>query len=227
MADVADIAVYGDLLIFAIGAITAGAFRSVKCWQKKTEEARKKGGKPMMVSFINAAITPSFVAFFLCLFYLVFKDKSQDKEEILENLNLPLCLILLTLTIVQITHVVYPLFNQTVYEGMGLAKHIHQVFINCFRKGKMEIINIISLIAFVGVGVWYFWTQNWVASTALALVLSAKIIELTHVNKVTTGCILLVQVFLFHLFLVRTKVILKCIQFKNDEFSFINTGFWH
>ena len=74
---------------------------------------------------------------------------------------------------------------------------------------RQEILNldfttqdIIILIASAVVGVWYFLKKHWVANNLFGLAFAINGVELLHLNKVLTGCILLGGLFFYDIFWV-------------------------
>merc|ERR1712203_780560 len=75
--------------------------------------------------------------------------------------------------------------------------------------GRQEILNldfttqdIIILIGSAAVGVWYFLKKHWVANNLFGLAFAINGVELLHLNKVITGCILLGGLFFYDIFWV-------------------------
>merc|ERR1712045_311334 len=74
---------------------------------------------------------------------------------------------------------------------------------------RQEIVNvdfttqdIIVLIGSAVVGVWYFMKKHWIANNLFGLAFAVNGIELLHLNKVITGCILLGGLFFYDIFWV-------------------------
>ena len=62
--------------------------------------------------------------------------------------------------------------------------------------------DIIILIGSAGVGIWYFMKKHWVANNLFGLAFAINGIELLHLNKIITGCILLGGLFFYDIFWV-------------------------
>ena len=62
--------------------------------------------------------------------------------------------------------------------------------------------DIIILIVSAGVGIWYFMKKHWVAKNLFGLAFAINGIELLHLNKIITGCILLGGLFFYDIFWV-------------------------
>ena len=74
---------------------------------------------------------------------------------------------------------------------------------------RQEIVNvdfttqdIIILIGSAAVGIWYFLKKHWVANNLFGLAFAINGVELLHLNKVVTGCILLGGLFFYDIFWV-------------------------
>ena len=74
---------------------------------------------------------------------------------------------------------------------------------------RQEIVNvdfttqdIIVLIGSAVVGVWYFMKKHWIANNLFGLAFAVNGVELLHLNKVITGCILLGGLFFYDIFWV-------------------------
>ena len=74
---------------------------------------------------------------------------------------------------------------------------------------RQEILNvdfttqdIIILVVSAFVGVWYFLKKHWVANNLFGLAFAINGVELLHLNKVLTGCILLGGLFFYDIFWV-------------------------
>ena len=62
--------------------------------------------------------------------------------------------------------------------------------------------DIIILIGSAAVGIWYFLKKHWVANNLFGLAFAINGVELLHLNKVVTGCILLGGLFFYDIFWV-------------------------
>ena len=74
---------------------------------------------------------------------------------------------------------------------------------------RQEILNldfttqdVIVLIGSAVVGVWYFLKKHWIANNLFGLAFAINGVELLHLNKVLTGCILLGGLFFYDIFWV-------------------------
>merc|ERR1719232_996732 len=83
-----------------------------------------------------------------------------------------------------------------------------------FSRGRTEVENeeiakydfsthdLVSLAISTGVGVWYFLKKHWIANNLFGLAFAINGVELLHLNKVVTGCILLGGLFFYDIFWV-------------------------
>merc|ERR1719232_72998 len=83
-----------------------------------------------------------------------------------------------------------------------------------FSRGRTEVENeeilnldfttqdVIVLIGSAVVGVWYFLKKHWIANNLFGLAFAINGVELLHLNKVVTGCILLGGLFFYDIFWV-------------------------
>ena len=62
--------------------------------------------------------------------------------------------------------------------------------------------DVIVLIGSAVVGVWYFLKKHWIANNLFGLAFAINGVELLHLNKVLTGCILLGGLFFYDIFWV-------------------------
>ena len=62
--------------------------------------------------------------------------------------------------------------------------------------------DIIVLVGSAVIGVWYFLKKHWVANNLFGLAFAINGVELLHLNKVVTGCILLGGLFFYDIFWV-------------------------
>merc|ERR1711872_487903 len=99
---------------------------------------------------------------------------------------------------------------------MGLPSVIpnenyHLEFVSGSGEGeqRQEILNldfttqdVIVLIGSAVVGVWYFLKKHWIANNLFGLAFAINGVELLHLNKVLTGCILLGGLFFYDIFWV-------------------------
>jgi minor histocompatibility antigen H13 len=88
-------------------------------------------------------------------------------------------------------------------------ENYHLEFMSGEGDQRQEILNldfttqdIIVLVGSAVIGVWYFLKKHWVANNLFGLAFAINGVELLHLNKVVTGCILLGGLFFYDIFWV-------------------------
>jgi len=196
---------YGSLLIMALIPIYIGAFRSVKSHKEMRENSDRTGEKPETMTQKDAAMFPIIASCALFGLYIFFQVFSK------ENVNMLLSAYFFVLGIFALTHTVSPLFNKLIPECLVGSNSYHFEFTSSSKDGKTkeDIMvydfsspDLVALAASAGVGVWYFMHKHWLANNLFGLAFAINGVELLHLNKVATGCILLGGLFFYDIFWV-------------------------
>ena len=206
---------YGSLLIMALVPIVIGSFRSVKSHKEMKENSFKTGEKPETMTQKDAAMFPLIASCALFGLYIFFQVFSK------EHVNLLLSTYFFVLGIFALTHTISPLFNKLIPKNLLGSNTYHFEFTSISKKEdkkdakeeeqevKEEIMaydftppDIVALAASACVGVWYFMHKHWLANNLFGLAFAINGVELLHLNKVATGCILLGGLFFYDIFWV-------------------------
>jgi len=201
---------YSSLLIMALIPIFVGAFRSVKSHKEQRENSAATGEKPETMSQKDAAMFPIIASCALFGLYIFFQLFSK------EHVNLLLSVYFLVLGIFALTHTISPLFNRLIPDALlGLmgTNTYHLEFTSNKKEGenvsREEIFvqdfttpDMVALAVSALTGVWYFTKKHWLANNLLGMAFAINGVELLHLNKVATGCILLGGLFFYDIFWV-------------------------
>jgi len=196
---------YSSLVIMALLPIFFGAFRSVKSQKEVKENSATTGEKPEIMSQKDAAMFPIIASCALFGLYLFFQFFSK------EHINLLLSVYFFVLGIFALSHMISPAVKKMLPTTLIPNENYHLEFVSGSGEGeeRQEILNldfttqdIIILIASAVVGVWYFLKKHWVANNLFGLAFAINGVELLHLNKVVTGCILLGGLFFYDIFWV-------------------------
>jgi len=196
---------YSSLVIMALLPIFFGAFRSVKSQKEVKENSATTGEKPEIMSQKDAAMFPIIASCALFGLYLFFQFFSK------EHINLLLSVYFFVLGIFALSHMISPAVKKILPTTLIPNENYHLEFVSGSGEGeeRQEILNldfttqdIIILIASAVVGVWYFLKKHWVANNLFGLAFAINGVELLHLNKVVTGCILLGGLFFYDIFWV-------------------------
>jgi len=195
---------YSSLVIMALLPIFFGAFRSVKSQKEVKENSATTGEKPEIMSQKDAAMFPIIASCALFGLYLFFQFFSK------EHINLLLSVYFFVLGIFALSHMISPAVKKML-PSIIPNENYHLEFVSGSGEGeqRQEIVNvdfttqdIIVLIGSAVVGVWYFMKKHWIANNLFGLAFAVNGVELLHLNKVITGCILLGGLFFYDIFWV-------------------------
>merc|ERR1712179_390090 len=179
--------------------------RSVKSQKEVKENSATTGEKPEIMSQKDAAMFPIIASCALFGLYLFFQFFSK------EHINLLLSVYFFVLGIFALSHMISPAVKKMLPTTLIPNENYHLEFVSGSGEGeeRQEILNldfttqdIIILIASAVVGVWYFLKKHWVANNLFGLAFAINGVELLHLNKVVTGCILLGGLFFYDIFWV-------------------------
>jgi len=198
---------YGSLLVMALIPIFVGAFRSVKSHKEQLENSASTGEKPETMTQKDAAMFPIIASCALFGLYIFFQVFSK------EHVNLLLSVYFLVLGIFALAHTISPLFNKLLkpLESLLGTSRYHFEFTSANKDGdnKEEIFaqdftspDLVALAVSAAAGVWYFVQKHWLANNLLGMAFAINGVELLHLNKVATGCILLGGLFFYDIFWV-------------------------
>jgi len=196
---------YGSLLIMALIPIFIGAFRSVKSHKEMRENTERTGEKPETMTQKDAAMFPIIASCALFGLYIFFQVFSK------EHVNLLLSVYFFVLGIFALAHTISPLFNKLIPESLLGSNNYHFEFTSTSKDGKTkeDIVvydftspDLVALAASAATGVWYFMHKHWLANNLFGLAFAINGVELLHLNKVITGCILLGGLFFYDIFWV-------------------------
>lgn len=195
---------YSSLVIMALLPIFFGAFRSVKSQADVKENSATTGEKPEIMSQRDAAMFPLIASCALFGLYLFFQFFSK------EHINLLLSVYFFVLGIFALSHMISPRVKKMLVPITIIPnENYHLEFLSGEGEDRQEILNldftthdIIILVASAAVGVWYFLKKHWVANNLFGLAFAINGVELLHLNKVVTGCILLGGLFFYDIFWV-------------------------
>jgi len=188
----------------ALLPIFFGAFRSVKSQKEVKENSATTGEKPEIMSQKDAAMFPIIASCALFGLYLFFQFFSK------EHINLLLSVYFFVLGIFALSHMISPAVKKML-PSIIPNENYHLEFVSGSGEGeqRQEIVNvdfttqdIIVLIGSAVVGVWYFMKKHWIANNLFGLAFAVNGVELLHLNKVITGCILLGGLFFYDIFWV-------------------------
>lgn len=194
---------YSSLVIMALLPIFFGAFRSLKSQKEVQENSATTGERPEIMSQKDAAMFPIIASCALFGLYLFFQFFSK------EHINLLLSVYFFVLGIFALSHMVSPGVKKLLPATLIPNENYHLEFMSGEGDQRQEILNldfttqdIIVLVGSAVIGVWYFLKKHWVANNLFGLAFAVNGIELLHLNKVVTGCILLGGLFFYDIFWV-------------------------
>jgi len=194
---------YSSLVIMALLPIFFGAFRSVKSQKEVQENSATTGERPEIMSQKDAAMFPIIASCALFGLYLFFQFFSK------EHINLLLSVYFFVLGIFALSHMVSPGVKKLLPATLIPNENYHLEFMSGEGDQRQEILNldfttqdIIVLVGSAVIGVWYFLKKHWVANNLFGLAFAINGVELLHLNKVVTGCILLGGLFFYDIFWV-------------------------
>uniref|UniRef100_A0A1B6M8U8 Minor histocompatibility antigen H13 n=1 Tax=Graphocephala atropunctata TaxID=36148 RepID=A0A1B6M8U8_9HEMI len=189
---------YSSLVIMALLPIFFGSFRSVKHHKEQAES----GEQPETMSHKDAAMFPLIASAALFGLYIFFKLFSK------EYINLLLTGYFFFLGIFALCHLMSPLISSLVPAAIpNVPFHLR------FTKGSGEeqeylvdynftSHDLVCLTCCSVIGAWYIVKKHWIANNLFGIAFAINGVELLHLNKVVTGCILLCGLFVYDIFWV-------------------------
>jgi len=204
---------YFSLFIMAIIPIYVGAQKSVS----RLRDQKKNGGDSVeTLSNNDAFMFPLYASAALFGLYLFFKIFSK------QYINMLLSTYFFFLGVLALTNTLNPYIDKYVPDlFQNVSYHIkiskgnkensnsneesdkssevkeESLFEYSYRKKEF-----IGLAIAAAVGLWYMVTKHWIANNLFGLAFSVSAVELMHLNKVVTGCILLGGLFIYDIFWV-------------------------
>merc|ERR1711962_627847 len=168
--------------------------------QKDTHE--RTGERPETMTQKDAMMFPIIASCALFGLYMIFNIFGK------EYINLLLSFYFLVLGIFALSHMMSPVvlklvpsaipvipFNLKFTQGEGDAKE--SVIDYQFNTHDLVCLGPCSVV-----GVWYILKKHWLANDLLGMAFAVNGVELLHLNKVATGCILLGGLFFYDIFWV-------------------------
>lgn len=150
----------------------------------------------------DAMMFPIISSFALLGLYVFFKVFSQ------QNVNLLLTGYFFLLGVIALSNLLSPFFATIVPASIPkIPFHLR------FSKGEREqkefwidykftSYDIICFIISVVIGVWYVYKKHWIANNLFGVAFAVNGVELLHLKKIITGCILLGGLFVYDIFWV-------------------------
>lgn len=193
---------YISLVIMALLPIFFGSMRSVKHHKERIQLQKESGEKPETMSHKDAAMFPFIASAALFALYVFFQIFSK------EYINLLLTGYFFILGVFALCHLASPVICSLVPAAItNIPFHLK------FTKGKGAhskiLINyeftsydVICLMCCSIVGMWYIINKHWIANNLFGIAFAINGVELLHLNKVVTGCILLCGLFVYDVFWV-------------------------
>lgn len=150
----------------------------------------------------DAMMFPVIASCALFGLYLFFKFFSK------EHINLLLTVYFFFLGIIALSHLLSPVIVHLIPTAIPKIPY-HLIFQQGEGNKKKYLINykfsthdIVCLIISTAIGVWYLLKKHWIANNMFGLAFAVNGVELLHLNKVVTGCILLCGLFFYDIFWV-------------------------
>lgn len=189
---------YGALVVMALLPIFFGSYRSVKAHK----DSKDSNEKPEMMTGRDAAMFPLIASASLFGIYMVFKIFSKD------HINLLLTGYFFLLGILALTHMLTPMLSPVMPASFPRVP-FHLLFVRGEGKAKEALIDfkfsnhdVACFILSSFIGVWYLLKKHWIANNLLGIAFAVNGVELLHLNKISTGCILLAGLFVYDIFWV-------------------------
>lgn len=189
---------YGALVVMALLPIFFGSHRSVKAHK----DSKDSNEKPEMMTGRDAAMFPLIASASLFGIYLVFKIFSKD------HINLLLTGYFFLLGIMALTHMLSPMISPLMPSSFPRVP-FHLLFVRGEGKAKEALIDfkftnhdVACFVLSSFIGVWYLLKKHWIANNLLGIAFAVNGVELLHLNKISTGCILLAGLFVYDIFWV-------------------------
>ncbi|RWS28605.1 minor histocompatibility antigen H13-like protein, partial [Leptotrombidium deliense] len=193
---------YVSLVVMAVLPIIIGSFKSVKAHQQQKEQRDISGEMPETVTSKDAAMFPLIASGALFGLYIVFKVFSK------EYINLLLTGYFFLLGVLALTHILTPFAKKFLPQSFPVIPY-HILFTKGNDSEKESLIDfefdtrdILCLAISSVCGAWYLWKKHWIANNLFGIAFSINGVELLHLNRVATGCILLGGLFVYDIFWV-------------------------
>ncbi|KAK9497339.1 hypothetical protein O3M35_004676 [Rhynocoris fuscipes] len=189
---------YVSLVLMALLPIFFGSIRSVKHHKDRIQQ----GEQPGTMSHKDAAMFPFIASAALSALYIFFKLFSK------EYINLLLTGYFFILGVFALCHLASPVISSLVPAAIpktpfhlkfteGRGNHM-RTLIN-YEFNSYDVICVLSCSL---VGMWYIIEKHWIANNLFGIAFAINGVELLHLNKVVTGCILLCGLFVYDIFWV-------------------------
>uniref|UniRef100_T1I048 Signal peptide peptidase n=3 Tax=Rhodnius TaxID=13248 RepID=T1I048_RHOPR len=193
---------YISIIIMAILPIFFGSMKSVKYHKEMIQFQKESGEMLETMSHKDAAMFPFIASAALFGLYIFFQIFSK------EYINLLLTGYFFILGVIALCYLSSPVICSLVPAAIpNTPFHLK------FTKGKgahSEVIinyeftlhDVICLMCCSLIGVWYIINKHWIANNLFGIAFAINGVELLHLNKVVTGCILLCGLFVYDVFWV-------------------------
>lgn len=183
----------------AIIPIYFGSYKSVDAQKRKKDS----GEEVETLTTKDAAMFPLIASGALFSIYIIFRIFSK------EYINLLLTFYFVGLGVAAVTKSISPIIRQIMPSCFPNANYHLDLTENHDKESPIHLIahsfdrvDLVALLMSALMGVWYFIKKHWIANNIFGLAFSLNAVELLHLNKVSTGCILLIGLFVYDIFWV-------------------------